>query len=127
MKSKIKLGIGLKKNFLIIVIFIIISSLILSGCSEEGDILTDEEQRFIGTWYAGTAQGSIVNEVIAFFPDGFCSYFLNLNALWKIENGKIIFTSEDNEEIFDYEFSNNDQNLRIFDEATKQAMEFRKQ
>ncbi len=127
MKLKIKLGIGLKKNFLIIVIFMVISSLILSGCSEEGNILTDEEQRFIGTWYAGTAHGSIVNEVIAFFPDGFCSYFLNLNALWKIEDGKIVFTLEDREEIFDYEFSNGDLNLRIFDEATNQDMGFRKQ
>jgi hypothetical protein len=123
MKLEFQAGIGLKKNLLLIIIFMVISLVILSGCSEENNILTDEELRFVGTWYGG----GIINDVVAFFTDGYCSYYLDLNCLWKVEDGKLIITLEDKEEIYDYEFDDNDMVLRIFVEGTMYSKAFAKQ
>ena len=113
----------MKKNFLLIFVLTFIISVILSGCSEENISLTDEEQRFIGTWFGGGK----VNDVVAFYPDGTCCYFLDMSAVWKIEDGKLIITAKEGEYIYDYEFSSDDKDLTIYIQGSTQPKALRRQ
>lgn len=113
----------MKKNLLIIFILTLFISVILSGCSEETNSLTDEEQRFIGTWFAGGP----INDVVAFYPDGTCCHFLDMSGVWKIEDGKLIIIVNDGEYIYNYEFSAEDQSLTLSSQDGTQSKIFRKQ
>lgn len=112
-----------KINISFFIILIIFSSIALSGCDERGRSLTPEEKRFIGTWFGG----GIVNEVVAFFPDGTCSFYLDLSGKWKVEDEELTIDLKEEQRIFTYEFLENETVLGLYPNGSTIPYIFRKQ
>jgi hypothetical protein len=111
----------LKKNVIIIFAFVIIGLLVISGCVEDRT-LTAEEKKLVGTW-----KGSII---LGFFSDGTCYDDYELNhkyGVWKIDDGKLIITWINGKVTLDYELSNNDIELSLYDEGQDTPRLFRRQ
>jgi len=100
MKLKFKI---LKNKIMVLTTIIIFISVIFSGCNESGNNLTNEEEQLIGTWFGG----GLLGDVVSFFPDRTCCYFLDLSGKWKIEDNEIIINLKDRTEILNYEILEN--------------------
>ena len=113
----------MKKNIFLIISLLVISSIFLSGCSEESKNLTGEEKRFIATW----SGGGQFNDVLSFFEDGTCSFKLDLSGVWKIKDNKLTITTNTDEYVYDYEFSENNDLLILTPEGGDIPLTYRKQ
>jgi hypothetical protein len=104
-----------KKNEIIIIgILITLIISIFSGCTNNtnnNSNLSDESQKFVGTWKHGTLPNVLP---ITFSANGYCDY-LGEEANWKINNDKLViyFINSDTELILDYLFLDNNQILEL--------------
>lgn len=96
----------------ILLIVMMISVVVLSGCNEKNTPLSKEEKRFLGTW-----KGSGIS-VMAFFPNRACSFHSDFSGYWEIKEGKLIIEQETNKLILDYIFSEDDSIVTITEEAS---------
>jgi len=114
-----------KNNIMILTTILIIISVIFSGCNESGSNLTNEEEQLIGTWFGG----GLLGDVVSFFPDHTCCYYLDLSGKWKIEDSKITIDLKDRTEILEYEIETfeNETTLRLTPTGTASAHSLRKQ
>jgi len=115
----------MKKSILpILLALIILSTLTLSGCTEEKRTFTEEEEKLIGTW-KGT-------NVIAFFSDGTCHHDYDVPrkyGTWKIEEGKLVLNWIDRTLRNDYELEEGEGGylLTITEEGTGITGTYRQQ
>jgi hypothetical protein len=118
-----------KKNKLIIFgILIILIFSIFCGCtnnSNNNSDLSDESQKFVGTWRHGTLSGILP---LIFNSNGDCNYQGEV-ARWKIDNDKLVvnFVNIEDESTFDYEFLDNDQVLILTETLSGQVDDYKKQ
>ena len=96
----------------ILLIIIMISVTVLSGCEENISPLSKEEKRFLGTWKGPTIH------VMAFFPYRACSFHSDFSGYWEIKDGKLIIELNTGKLILDYKFSEDDSIVTITEEAS---------
>ena len=96
----------------LLLIIMMISVVVLSGCEEENPPLTNEEKRFLGTWKGPTIH------VMAFFPYRACSFHSDFSGYWEVKDGKLIIELKYGTVILDYIFSEDDSILTITEEAS---------
>ena len=109
----------MKKQRIISGSMILIVLIILSGCNQIDRVLTPEEHKFVGTWVTDdeTAQKDI-GETLVFSSDGTVRLDVNVTGTFEVDPGNylIINISTDGvqtQNVFDYEFSNNQTMLRL--------------
>ena len=96
----------------ILLIIMMISVTVLSGCEERNPPLSKEEKRFLGTWKGDDPH------VMAFFPDRACSFLSDFSGYWEVKDGKLVIDLKTGTVILDYIFSENDSILTITEEAS---------
>lgn len=96
----------------ILLIIMMISVMVLSGCEERNPPLSKEEKRFLGTWKGPTIH------VLAFFPDRACSYHSDFSGYWEVKDGKLIIELKYDKLNLDYIFSENDSILTITEKVS---------
>ena len=86
-------------------IFILLICIFFTGCTES---LSNEEQRFIGTW-----QMEEMNTNITFYSNGDVSDFFG--DTFEVKDGKFViltrFAGGNKQQLYDYSFSDNDTKL----------------
>lgn len=98
--------INMKKLATIIAMFVMIFTILLSGCTEVNPTSNDEN-KFVGTWKSSGG-------TITFLSNGTCS-LKDIVGEWKINDGKLLLTLEEvslSKENF-YSFSDNDNTLTL--------------
>jgi hypothetical protein len=96
----------------LLLIIMMISVVVLSGCEEKNPPLTKEEKRFLGTWKGPTIH------VMAFFPYRACSFHSDFSGYWEVKDGKLIIELKYGTVILDYIFSEDDSIVTITEEAS---------
>lgn len=109
----------MKKQRIISGSMVLIVLTMLSGCNQIDRVLTPEEHKFVGTWVTDdeTAQKDI-GKTLVFTSDGTVRLDINITGTFEVTPGNylIINISTDGaqtQNIFDYEFSNNQTTLRL--------------
>jgi len=119
----------MKKNFAIIVFFLLLTILTL-GCFDSIDNSSeDQKSRFIGTWEVIEPENETYNTTWTFFENNsikvafdFEGKPLHYYGTYKVENSKLKFTSSVTtppNATFDYTFSNGDNRLTLSNEEGK--------
>ena len=111
----------MKKQIMIVGIFLILLVVVLSGCSKKSD-----EENFIGTWKNTEPSYN----TITFLSNGSGSSS-GLSMLWEIKDGKLVTTlsiaGTPHETIYDYVFSDDNQTLTLTDTYSELAYTYKKQ
>jgi len=93
----------MKKQLMIVGIFVILLTVGLSGCTSNP--LNTEKNKFVGTW-------NTIYETYTFFSDGTCS-ISGLSGTYDIKDGKLVINAMELMLTFSYLFSNNDNTLTL--------------
>jgi hypothetical protein len=106
---------------------------ILSGCNQIDRVLNPEEHKFVGTWVTDdkTAQQDM-GKTLVFSSDGTVMLKINVTGTFEVDPGNylIINISTDGAQIqnvFDYEFSNNQTTLRLLSQNTGRIYTYTRQ
>lgn len=123
-----------KCGLLLIIIIFLLIMIHLSGCEQ---IITPEENKFVGTWIGTLTTKDILrqevyhtNVSVIFFSDGTLSWIYLENPTsgnYEIKDNKLTITSWLLNSIFDYSFSNNGTALTLVDVSTQLTSTFTKQ
>lgn len=113
----------MKKHLALLVLLLIFSVLLLSGCNETKVTVKTDAEKVIGTWkgiqyYNNTAIMStyifLSNNTFVFWSN-YAGQTSTLTGIWEIINNSFIITSGDQLTIIDYLFSENDTVLTIIE------------
>jgi hypothetical protein len=124
---------GIKKQFLILGIVVILVCVGLSGCDQINNALKSEMDRFIGTWVSSSWQPQQNNTFYApqphtYFSNGSCSVG-NVSGTYETKDRKLVETLANGQITFtwDYSFSNNDTILTLTQVGTTFTLTLYKQ
>ena len=102
----------MSKNFIVVTIFILVLSVIITGCIDDEDKNTKETksdfEKFIGTWRSSKRRGDSIFRADGTGNDG------DANFTWEILDGKLRTYGDNLSETHSYLFSNGDNTLTIF-------------
>ncbi|MEF8848151.1 MAG: DUF5640 domain-containing protein [Candidatus Thermoplasmatota archaeon] len=124
---------NIKTLFVIAILF----TLVLSGCAQLNPTSKSDEEKLVGTWSTtttGTINDQPYNETLiyTFFSDG--SAMLNYSAgempaTWQIKNEKLILNFEEATQpaTYNYQFSENDDQLTLTDIKNDEKLVLKKQ
>jgi len=101
----------MKKQFVILGIITILVSVGLSGCNQVSTTLSQENNRFIGTWKNTTS-----HMTLELSSDGTCSMW-NYTGTWDLKDGKLVIdlttVGVPSTYTYIYLFFNNDNTLKL--------------
>lgn len=114
----------MKKQSVIIGIGIVLVSVVLSGCNEDDPLLNPEEQKFIGTWVTDDENArEDLGERLVFGSDGTVTFRADFAGTFEVDAGNYLIvhiTTEGNktQHLFDYEFSDDGNSVRLLYQNT---------
>ena len=115
----------MRKIVKLLVISILISVGLISGCAETNNSSSDEEEKFVGTWEA-YSESSIS---MTFNSDGTFSQVTPFGLIvrnWEVKDEKLVLTGETDSETssYNYYFSENDTKLHLQTVGTDVYVEY---
>ncbi len=106
----------MKKHLLIVGIVVILLTVGLSGCNEEKVTIADAD-KFVGKWegYAVYQGVEYPDQTLRFYASGHVEILSSTPFMYRVEGNKLYidYGEEYNEDIFNYSFSNNYNQLTL--------------
>jgi len=120
----------MQKQYVILAIFLVLSTLVFSGCTQS----VSEKNKFIGTWLTqektNPMDGSNYTDTVTFYENGsYASITLgihNIPGTWDLKNGKLAINTY-YPGMYQYSFSNNNTVLTLTPVAGGEAETLTKQ
>lgn len=114
----------MKKTGILLIALMVIGVGFLSGCNEQTGVTTNEEEKFVGTWYKEGGSATFFSDGSAVDPQGMAND-------WELKDGNLVISYEfegtELSIIYDYSFSNNQKTLTIVRKDTGEVIVYNKE
>jgi hypothetical protein len=114
----------MKKQLVIIGLCVLLVSVMFSGCTQGDHELSPEEQKFVGTWVTDDDTARVdLGERLVFRSDGTVTFRTDFAGTFEVDAGNylIVRISRDGTQtlhVFDYDFSDDGNSLRLLYQDT---------